>query len=643
MSAICGVIGTDGRRFAACDLAGVLRMLRPLGGAGEGSWSGTVGRTGVAVGVCEDALLSASRPQPLRSAEGNLTIVADALLDCRADLLASLPLGGDASDAELILGAYERWGEQCLERLSGEFAFALADERRGGVLIARDQVGVRPLQVHERPGVVAFATTALSLCALAGVGHDLDRVRVGEWLTLYGETERTFVNGVTTLPPGHCAWINSDGLRRRGYWSLDTRRIVERDSPQAYASELRQALDSAVDRRVPHGERFGVLLSGGLDSTSVAATAARLRPDDPIRTYTSAPPDGWSGHVLADEQDADESDLVRQLAERHPNLRPTFIRGDLGPLLARHDERFLAGSPPARNPCNELWMNAAQAQASADGVRRLLTGARGNAFFSGDDPFWLAALLRHGRLAMLMRELVALGTRRAARELTRQLAPHLMHRLRDARRARAAGLDDEVALRFAGAGTRDVVRSHADYFEQPPWRSLRERNFGVFAFPGYAAEAAAVRDALAGVRNTDPTSDLRVIATAAVQPPWARRRAGRTRAVARDAMADRLPPSIVERTRRGAQLPDWLERMTERRGELEDELAAAREHPTCRELIDLEAIDGALRAWPDVATAREQRRRTTTVYRYNLFRALLMCRYLRLFDTARRARTETAR
>jgi hypothetical protein len=161
---------------------------------------------------------------------------------------------------------------------------------------------------------------------------------------------------------------------------------------------------------------------------------------------------------------------------------------------------------------------------------------------------------------------------------------------------------------------------------------LRRRLLQLVEYSGFIAESAAVRDALTGVHRPDPTGDIRVIALCATQPPWARRRDGRTRVVSRDAMSDRLPPSIAERTRRGAQLPDWLEQFTARRGEHRDELSAAREHAGCRELLDLDGLDAALRDWPDQARANAQWARTTHVYRYNLLRALLMCRYLRFFD-----------
>ena len=620
MSAICGVLGTDGRPWAERDLAGVLHALRPLGGGSGDAWAGTVGRMGVALGSLGGAA---------RSGDGAICLVADAVLDCRADLLAALPAPATATDADLILAAYERWGERCLDHVSGEFAFAVADARRGGVLIARDQIGVRPLQVHERRGLVAFSTTALSLCHLEGVGHELDRVRVGEWLALVTRTERTFVTGVRTFPAGHCAWVEPSGATRRRYWSVDPERIVERDE---YALELRETFESAVARRLPEGEPVGVLLSGGLDSTSAAATAARLRPDEPIRTYTAAPPPGWRGPAPGPDNDVDESGLVSELAAWHPNLEPQFLTGDLGPLLEPYDELFAAGSPPPRNPCNELWMRAALRTAAGDGIPWLLTGARGNVFFSGDDPFWLVALLRAGRLQAFGREVAALGPRRAARDLARQLAPPALHRLRTDLRARRTGLTNDVELRFAGRGATEVVQQHARDFDPIPRRSLRRRALEAVELSGFIAEAGAVRDALAGTRRSDPTGDIRVIELCATQPPWARRHRGRSRAVVRDAMADRLPPSIAERTRRGAQLPDWFERMTARRSELDAELEAARESATCLELLDLEAIGAELRDWPGREQAHARWDRTTMVYRYNLFRALLMSRYVRFFE-----------
>jgi hypothetical protein len=96
-------------------------------------------------------------------------------------------------------------------------------------------------------------------------------------------------------------------------------------------------------------------------------------------------------------------------------------------------------------------------------------------------------------------------------------------------------------------------------------------------------------------------------------------------------MADRLPASIVERTRRGSQLPDWLERMTEGRSELEYELELARESDVCREVLDLDRIGRALADWPSLEQNRTRPREVARTYRFAVFRGLLMARYVRFF------------
>jgi hypothetical protein len=112
------------------------------------------------------------------------------------------------------------------------------------------------------------------------------------------------------------------------------------------------------------------------------------------------------------------------------------------------------------------------------------------------------------------------------------------------------------------------------------------------------------------------------------------------RAVARQAMADRLPPSIAGRHERGAQLPDWLDRMTDARNEITTELAAARDHPTSRALIDVERLDALVRQWPDRDRAAD--RTTAEEYRLALLRALVLSKYIRWFeDRAHRHRIAT--
>jgi asparagine synthase (glutamine-hydrolysing) len=136
--------------------------------------------------------------------------------------------------------------------------------------------------------------------------------------------------------------------------------------------------------------------------------------------------------------------------------------------------------------------------------------------------------------------------------------------------------------------------------------------------------------ALTGAEERDPTVDRRVLEVTMRQPEWVRRHDGITRAVVRGAMADRLPPRILNRTRRGEQLPDWLDVMTASRAEIVSELDQLVEHPTSRDLIDTDRLRRLVDRWPD----RASRANPVVVrdYRLALLRALVVSRYLRWFE-----------
>lgn len=641
MSAICGAVGLDGRPYRAADLAGMLSTLAPLGPDGGGSWAGAAGPLGVAVGMLLRQRVPEDRAdqQPVTSADGRVTVVADAVLDNRRDLCRRLDLRDrpDLPDSALVLAAYQRWGEACPARLIGEFAFAAVDRGRGGVLLARDHLGARPLHLHTRPGVLAFASTALALTDFDGVGHDLDTARLTEVLGLKMFSERSWVAGVRPVPPAATLWVDGAGVRSRVYWQLDPSRVDTALSGDGHVQALRAALDEAVAARLRGPGAVGIALSGGLDSTSVAATvAARLAPA-PVHTYTSVPPPGWAG-VPRGRCEPDESHLVTELAERYPNLRPTFVDARGASFLDGFDEIFAAGGTPPQNSCNLTWFRPSWRDAAAKGVRTFLTGAGGNLFFSADDPRWLIALLRRGRLGTAAREARAWAAstgepfprvvRSAVLAEATPVAVRRWHR-------RHQGGNDPVTRLFSATALRPEWRADLDmraatvFADERSSRAVREHGLAALLQLAGHAEFFAAEQARWGFRLTDPTADVRLIEVCATQPAWVRRRAGQSRAACREAMAGRLPDSIRLRTARGDQLPDWFDRMTDARAELTAEFAAIREHPLVREFIDVEALGSALRHWPEPTPQPDDGLLRT--YRLALLRALLVGRYVRWF------------
>lgn len=643
MSAICGVLGRDGRPWTEHDLGGVMDELRPLGPDGRGIWTGSCGRGVAVVGAALRARTpeDAADRQPVRSADGSLVLVADLRLDNRPALAARLGMRDHPQlpDSALALAACERWGIGFLDQLIGVFALALVDRNRGGVLLARDHLGNQPLLIHERGQTLAFASTTLALTRLEGVGHRLDVIRAAEVLALAYSSERSFVEGVRWLPPGGALWADSAGTRQWRWWRPELIAPDRTLSGPECARQLRESFDEAVAAQLRSDGPIGAQTSGGLDSSSVTATAAGLLAPRPLRTYTSAPPPDWSGREVRG-WDADESPLVRDLAARHPSIRPTFIHAPLSAhVLDLHEPLWRLGAGPTRNPDNAIWMHAVWTQAADDGVRTLLIGAAGNLFFSADGPAWLAALLRAGRILELGRELAAwsrYGRRSVPWLLRHRAIPPLVPPVVRRWRRRGDAGDDPVTAWLAGSALRPEVAAELDLKRLLPQLgdgdSRDERSFavaGVQATGGQAETSSAV-EGFFGLDRRDPTGDRRLIELALRHPEWVRRRRGVTRAVVRTAMAGRLPSSILNRTRRGEQLPDWLDHLTAARGELTAEIQAASEHGLSRELIDTSRLQTLIRRWPEPGQRADPQ--IVRDYRYCLLRAVHLSRYLRWFE-----------
>ena len=643
VGAICGVIGLDGRTWSAADLEATASELTGLGPHGTGGWAGTAGRCGVAVA----AVMRRATPedvsdrQPTVSRDGSLVLVGDLRVDNRDELGALLGLRDEMSvpDSAFVLTAYERWGEGFLARIVGDFALAIVDRRRGGVLLARDHNGTRPLVVHQRRGVVAFSSTALSLTALEGVGHALDVQHAREALGLLYTSERTFVEGVRWVPAASALWIDAERVRRWRWWQPKPTDVVDLGSPAAHEDELRDAFDRAVTARIRSAGGVGAGTSGGLDSTSAAATAALLLAPESLPTYTSTPPPGWGA---GDRRgwDADESSLVLRLAELHPNIHPSFVQIVSGAsLFGFHEPLWELGSGPVRNPCNWLWIYAIRARAGTDGVTTLLSGSRGNVQFSADGPHWLAALVRAGRFGTAWGEAAAWakasgdGTFRTVRNgLVYPLLPGGLQRLARAAARRPEAIDEWVEGSSLTAEQTAALDLPAHLPLLDGWRRPEHRSTWLWTTPVYAdqAETQSAVTALTGVEERDATADRRVVEVAMSQPEWVRRHDGVGRAVARGAMGDRLPPEILRRTRRGEQLPDWLDLMTAARPELMSELDQLEQHPTSRQLIDTARLRRLMNDWPDRASRADPR--VVREYRLALLRGLFISKYLRWFE-----------
>ncbi len=278
MGGIVCIYHLDG---APCEAELLRRMAAAsahLGPGGTAIWTdGSIGLARLApMAECGELIGT----QPLASSDGQLRIVAAARIDNRRELLDELgdrrpSGGGPPTDAELILAAYRRWGDACPAHLIGDFAFALWDATRHHLLCARDALGVKPLHYAQVGNVLCIASEAQAVLAHPAVPRRLDELAVADWLAnVWGEETRTFFRDVQQLAPAHSLRAGANVVVQR-YWDIDARRTIRHPRDEDYADELRELLRRAVaDRLRGTSAVIGVLLSGGMDSTSVAALAS---------------------------------------------------------------------------------------------------------------------------------------------------------------------------------------------------------------------------------------------------------------------------------------------------------------------------------------------------------------------------------
>lgn len=226
--------------------------------------------------------LSSASQQPMHNVDKTVSIVFNGTIYNYPALRKQLQDKGvqfsSNGDTEVILKAYEVWGEQCVEKLVGMFAFAIWDTRIQKLFIARDRLGIKPFYYSQTSGAFLFASNTQALLATGEVNTEIDVQALQHQFTLHAvvPAPRTILSGIRKLPPAHFMWVDANGASEpKSYWQLSACRTEDR-SEQEWIKEIQQALQLAVDRRLEIADvPVGVLLSGGLDSSLLVGLLAQ--------------------------------------------------------------------------------------------------------------------------------------------------------------------------------------------------------------------------------------------------------------------------------------------------------------------------------------------------------------------------------
>jgi asparagine synthase (glutamine-hydrolysing) len=309
IAAVFARVGRPGRGADPTLLARLVAALRFRGPDGEGAWSsGPIGL----LHTLHATTVEAARERSPAALDDRLVIAADARLDARDELRAALRAAGreiaaDATDPDLILHAYDVWGEDCLPRLLGDYSFALWDAARRRLVCAVDALGARAFYYADRGGLFLGGNTLACVRLHPDVRDALDERAAADFILFghYLDRDVTIDADVARVPPGHSLVVDDDGARLRPFFRWPELEATRRGD---VVEELRELLGRAVRDRL-RTPRVSVLMSGGVDSSLVALTAKRELPRGPgasLRAYTAV-----YDHLVPD----DEGRWARLVAE----------------------------------------------------------------------------------------------------------------------------------------------------------------------------------------------------------------------------------------------------------------------------------------------------------------------------------------
>jgi asparagine synthase (glutamine-hydrolysing) len=282
--------------------------------------------------------------------------------------------------------------------------FLLWDERRRTLFGARDGLGQRVLFFHRTDCRVVFASTLPALLALDDVPARLNKRKVAMALVLLPDPGATYYEGIERVLPGHMVEVGPSGMHSTPFWTPIPTREIRFSSDDEYVEAFRDVFDSAVRARTRGTGGIGVLLSGGIDSTAVATTAALTMAGRPLHAFHSAPAltfDGRIGRGMV----ADESADVEAVVGLHPGIDLRIDRDAHLEELWEVDALYHTMGSPVRNPSNWGWYRGQYAAAQSAGVRVMLNGSMGNATISHLGTRSLRDLPGRGEWATLWREL----------------------------------------------------------------------------------------------------------------------------------------------------------------------------------------------------------------------------------------------
>lgn len=330
--------------------------------------------------------LSSAGHQPMQSHDGRFKIVYNGELynykELRFELKRVVSGSGEQAyffqtntDTEVIIAAYARWGEECVNHFNGMFAFAIWDSLKKELFIARDRLGIKPLYYLYTNNVLAFSSEIRSLLASELIPKKLDENNLVDYLRYQiVHAPNTIVKGVKMLMPGHCIKAVNDKITLHNYWNI-TKNISNASDGKSYTQvckDVNSLLTKAVERRLIADVPFGAFLSGGIDSSAIVGLMSKVSTEK-VKTFS----------VTFDESEFSESKYAQLIAKKF-NTDHHEIKLNPSDFLKELPNALKAMDHPSGDGPNTFIVSKATKEA---GITMALSGLGGDELFAGYDVF----------------------------------------------------------------------------------------------------------------------------------------------------------------------------------------------------------------------------------------------------------------
>jgi asparagine synthase (glutamine-hydrolysing) len=511
--------------------------------------------------------VSTAGEQPMANEDGSVWIAFNGEIYNHAALRPGLEASGhryrSRCDTETIIHLYEEEGDRAVDQLHGMFAFAIWDKNKRELLLARDRLGIKPLYYAVTDRALLFASEIKSILASGYVRPTFNQEALPEYLsTRFVSGDETFFRGVRKLLPGHVLnWSADRGLKTRRYWQLPAPSDDLRDVPfEQQAKDLRARLESAVQRHLMSDVPLGVFLSGGIDSSALAAMMCR-HTRDPIQSFS----------VGFDEQEANELPYARMAAKaigaehREVTVTPAEFFDAL-PHLVWHEDEPIAF--PSSVP---LYFVSRLARHH---VKVVLTGEGADELFLGYNRYrvtmWNARLGRaywaaapsavRQRVARLIRALPTPLSRMGERTFL-ALNPGVRSLFLENFAVHTEAFQRRLLVRPDVLDARDPYAVQLQCFEDGQGDILNR--LSRTDLQTYLHELLMKQDQMsmaASIESRVPFLDDGIVEHVAALPSELKVRVWKTKAIFREAVRDIIPPEILTRSKMGFPTPigRWL-------------------------------------------------------------------------------------